>query len=141
METYIKDEIGAIEEYLADEEQKVEDANTAVKNAEDKMKVESNPSNDDIKNAQETVHKVSDRTKKAALQKRLDAVTAAMAAKSAVERAEAYTDSSSLKEAEKALNNLTRTNSYLNIIKDLGNRIAKLNDKLNVSKKLMKLQS
>ena len=31
METYIKDEIGAIEEYLADEEQKVEDANTAVK--------------------------------------------------------------------------------------------------------------
>lgn len=136
METYIKDEIGAIEEYLADEEQKVEDANTAVKNAEDKMKVESNPSNDDIKNAQETIHKVSDRTKKAALQKRLDAVTAAMAAKSAVERAEAYTDSSSLKEAEKALNNLTRTNSYLNIIKDLGNRIAKLNDKLNVSKKV-----
>ena len=143
MKKALKSRLDAIQEYLDGETNTEKEAQDAVADAEDEIFLDDDGTiviNKEyyelIIVAQNAVNKVNDKLKKAELQKRIDSMKAVISAKSAVEMAEAYIDATSVKAAEKALANLVKTDSYLEIVKNLSARIGELNKKLNISKQV-----
>lgn len=130
----IKIRIKAIETHLVGEEGKVTNAEAAVKVIEGQMKVDLDPENTLIQEAQKLVDLVNDKNIKAGLQKRINAIQLAKDAKIAVMRAEAYTNDKSVKDAESALSKVD--GRYSDIIQDLSERILKLKNQLDISKKV-----
>ncbi len=150
MKDYIKKRIERIDEYLKGEKGKETEAQKVVEKAEKAMRAYMDDKESDIEKlkeaqkslleAQKAVDGIIDKKVKADLQKQVDAIDAAITAKAAIEAAEAYMNASSVKEAEKALNDLIKTKKYPDIVSQLGNRVAKLKTeldyKLNISKKV-----
>ncbi len=139
----IKDRIEYIQKHLENVAETEEEARKAVEAAEAKMKVVQNedgtkvvlePDNSLIQDAQNAVNKVTDKKIKSDLQKRIDAIQIAKDAKTAVTRAMAYPNEKSVKDAETALNKVD--GRYSDIIEFLGDEIAKLKNKLDISKKV-----
>ena len=138
----IKDRIEYIQKHLENVSETEEEACEAVEAAESEMKVVeedgtkvvSEPNNSLIQDAQNAVNKVVDKKIKSDLQKRIDAIQIAKDAKTAVTRAIAYPNEKSVKDAETALNKVD--GRYSDIIEFLGDEIAKLKNKLDISKKV-----
>jgi hypothetical protein len=139
----IKDRIEYIQKHLENVAETEEEARKAIEAAEAEMKVVQNedgtkvvlePDNSLIQDAQNAVNKVTDKKIKSDLQKRIDAIQIAKDAKTAVTRAMAYPNEKSVKDAETALNKVD--GRYSDIIEFLGDEIAKLKNKLDISKKV-----
>ncbi len=140
LEKEISTRIDAIENYLETEEQKVTNAENAVKEAEDKLTYDSEtntitePDYETMKIAQDAVNLVTDKNIRASLQKRLDAIQLVKDAKIAVTRANAYPTEKSVKDAEAALSKVD--GKYSDIIQYLSEEIFKLKNQLDISKKV-----
>lgn len=130
----ITSRIIAIENYLTDEAGKVAAAEAAIDKVEKAMTVDSNPTNEEIKEAQEAVNKVINIKLKTELQKRINAIQIVKDAKLAVTRAKAYPNEKSVKEAEAALGKVD--GRYSKIIESLSGELANLRNQLNISKKV-----
>lgn len=130
----IRIRIEAIKTHLKGEAGKVTDAEAAVEAIEGQMKADSEPNNFDVQEAQKLVDLVNDKNIKASLQKRINAIQLAKDAKIAVMRAEAYPNDKIVKDAESALSKVD--GRYSDIIQDLSERILKLKNQLDISKKV-----
>lgn len=113
---------------LTDEAQNTSDAIDAVEKAENEM---INDGDTSILDAQKIVDKVTDKTLKLGLQKRIDDIQIVKAAKLAVLKAKADANEKSVKEAETAISKVN--GKYSVIIKDLSLTIAGLKGQLNIS--------
>lgn len=130
----ISDRIDVIKNYLKNELEILTTAINLVELAESNMTEKINPSNKEIVDAQTAVNKVVNKTNNAELQKRLNDIKTAINAKTAVEMAEAYTDSNSVSTADKAIIALVKTGSYLDIVRNLNSRLGILKNKLSIKK-------
>lgn len=130
----IKSRINSINNYLTGANKKLEDALNKVKEAEDEVAVDKDPSYELMQTVQSLVDQVVDNTDKTELQKRIDAIKLVNEAKLAVSRAESYLIEKNLKDAETILDKVD--GKYKDIIKDLADRIILLRDQLDLSKKV-----
>ena len=130
----IYDRIMYIENYLWNESYKVIYAREAVEMAESAMTVDSDPTNESIQTAQNAVNMVTDKTLRAGLQKRIDAIQITKNAKLAVAKAVAYPNDKSVLDAETALSKVD--GKYSDIIKFLSEEISKLRNQLDIAKKV-----